>query len=66
MQTDIANESPETQTPPLSHTWHFGRFYAADQGGTPPDGHRWLSVERYQGALLIYIGARWWIEWAAT
>ena len=70
--TNIANQNhepldiPESapQMPPC-HMWVLGRFFACDQDGEPPAGHRWISWERDKGDLLIYIGRRWWIEWSA-
>ncbi len=69
MMTDTANDDHALEFPDIPkapcHMWHIGRFFAADQGGEPPAGHRWISWERDKGDLLIYIGRRWWIEWSA-
>ncbi len=64
IDTNSANRHHEPQMPPC-HMWHLGRFFAADQGGEQPPGHRWISWERYKGDLIVYVGARWWLEWAA-
>ena len=52
----------DTTNAPVPRAWSFGRhLYAANKGMPRPRGHRWISVERHGGDLVVYLGRQWWI-----